>query len=118
MPDPQILIPFSYLQENTKSTQITDACAVADVLGPDVRRHLIDRYVALELKEYRRIFCATDEAGHIDNISRRYAWFRRVLGIHEAELGRVFPSEWRVGWVLLTKFVAITRYVALGNTGL
>ncbi|OAX41129.1 hypothetical protein K503DRAFT_713205 [Rhizopogon vinicolor AM-OR11-026] len=100
-----------YIQDHAKPlkpAQVTDACAVADVLGPDVRRHLIDRYVALELKEYRRIFCATDEAGHLDNISRRYAWFRRVLGVYEAELGRVFPSEWRVGWVLLTKFVAIT----------
>ena len=116
-PGSQNLIPLSYLQDHTKPTQITDACAVVDVLGPDVRRHLIDRYVALELKEYRRIFCATDEAGHLDNISRRYAWFRRVLGIHEAEMGRVFPSEWRVEWVLLTKFVSITRYVKLGHTG-
>ncbi|KAG0700832.1 Vps53-like protein [Suillus ampliporus] len=101
-----------YLQDPAKPSkpaQIIDACAVADVLGPDVRRHLIDRYVALELKEYRRIFRATDEAGHLDNISRRYAWFRRVLGTHELELGRVFPSEWKVGWVLFTKFVAITR---------
>ncbi|KAJ8597452.1 hypothetical protein M405DRAFT_454042 [Rhizopogon salebrosus TDB-379] len=100
-----------YIQDHarpSKPAQITDACAVADVLGPDVRRHLIDRYVALELKEYRRIFRATDEAGHLDNISRRYAWFRRVLGTHEVELGRIFPSEWRVGWALLTKFVAIT----------
>lgn len=101
-----------YLQDPAKPSkpaQIIDACAVADVLGHDVRRHLIDRYVALELKEYRRIFRATDEAGHLDNISRRYAWFRRVLGTHELELGRVFPSEWRVEWALFTKFVAITR---------
>lgn len=101
-----------YLQDPAKPSkpaQIIDACAVADVLGPDVRRHLIDRYVALELKEYRRIFRATDEAGHLDNISRRYAWFRRVLGTHELELGRVFPSEWKVGWALFTKFVSITR---------
>ncbi|KAG1752867.1 Vps53-like protein [Suillus lakei] len=101
-----------YLQDPAKPSkpaQIIDACVVVDVLGPDVRRHLIDRYVALELKEYRRIFRATDEAGHLDNISRRYAWFRRVLGTHELELGRVFPSEWKVGWALFTRFVAITR---------
>jgi hypothetical protein len=91
---------FSYLQDSAKPSKparIIDACAVGDVLGPDVRRHSIDCYVALELKEYRRIFRATDEAGHVDNISRRYAWYRRVLGTHELELGRVFPSEWKVG---------------------
>ncbi|KAG1727197.1 hypothetical protein EDD22DRAFT_1016813 [Suillus occidentalis] len=27
---------------------------------------------------------------------------------HELEFGRVFPSEWKVGWALFTKFVAIT----------
>ncbi|KAH7923145.1 hypothetical protein BV22DRAFT_1196908 [Leucogyrophana mollusca] len=92
-----------------KPTLIADACAVVDVLGPDVRAHVIDRYVALELKEYRRIFRATDEAGHLDNISRRYAWFRRLLHTHEVEQGRVFPVEWKVGWHLFAKFVGITR---------
>ncbi|KAG6845073.1 hypothetical protein H0H87_000977 [Tephrocybe sp. NHM501043] len=93
-----------------KATQITDACLAADVLGPDFRTHLIDRYVALELKEYRRIFRSTDEAGQLDNLSRRFAWFRRTLQTHEIEQGRVFPAEWRVGWCLLAKFIDITRY--------
>ncbi|KAH7913280.1 Vps53-like protein [Hygrophoropsis aurantiaca] len=92
-----------------KPSSIADACAVVDVLGPDVRTHVIDRYVALELKEYRRIFRATDEAGHLDNISRRYAWFRRLLHTHEVEQGRAFPAEWKVGWHLFAKFVGITR---------
>ncbi|KAG5651871.1 hypothetical protein H0H81_007118 [Sphagnurus paluster] len=93
-----------------KASQIADACLVADVLGTDFRLHLIDRYVALELKEYRRIFRPTDEAGQLDNLSRRFAWFRRMLQTHEVEQGRVFPAEWRVGWHLLTKFVDITRF--------
>ncbi|KAG6919330.1 hypothetical protein DXG01_006876 [Tephrocybe rancida] len=100
------------LQESSKpvkAAQITDACLAADVLGPDFRAHLIDRYVALELKEYRRIFRSTDEAGQLDNLSRRFAWFRRTLQTHEIEQGRVFPAEWRVGWHLLAKFVDITR---------
>ncbi|KAI6002850.1 Vps53-like protein [Pisolithus albus] len=83
-----------YLQDPSKqprTSQITDACTVVD------------------LKEYRRIFRANDEAGHLDNISRRFAWFRRLLTSHETETGKVFPVEWRVGWWLFTKFVAITR---------
>jgi hypothetical protein len=92
---------------------ITQACLVVDVLGPDFRTHLIDRYVALELKEYRRIFKTNDEAGQLDNISRRFAWFRRLIQNHELEQGRVFPSLWRVGWYLLTKFTEITRYVCM-----
>ncbi|KAG7098487.1 hypothetical protein E1B28_000431 [Marasmius oreades] len=101
-----------YLQDPSKPvrpTVIADACHVVDVLGPDVRFQLIERYVALELKEYRRIFRTSDEAGHLDNISRRFAWFRRLLQNHELEQGRVFPGEWRVEWYLLAKFTEVTR---------
>ncbi|KII92548.1 hypothetical protein PLICRDRAFT_37313 [Plicaturopsis crispa FD-325 SS-3] len=100
-----------YLQDSVKHSVIADACLVVDVLGPDVRAHFVDRYVALELKEYRRIFkpVDTNEAGGLDNIARRFAWFRRLLQSHEIERGRVFPSEWKVGWALCALFVEITR---------
>ena len=66
----------------------------------------------MELKDYRRsrVFRPTEEAGQLDNISRRFAWFKRLLQTHEFEQGRVFPGEWRVGWSLLAKFTEITRY--------
>ncbi|KAF8210667.1 Vps53-like protein [Mycena galopus ATCC 62051] len=101
-----------YLQDPAKPIKpsvIADACSVVDVLGADVRAQMIERYVAIELKEYRRIFRTSDEAGQLDNISRRFAWFRRSLQTHEVEQGRVFPSDWRVGWHLLAKFSEITR---------
>lgn len=111
---PDSLSPFppSYFQDPAKPIRpsiITDACLVVDVLGADVRSHLIERYVSLELKEYRRIFRATDEAGQLDNLSRRFAWFRRLQQNHEAEAGRVFPQEWNVAWSLLAKFSEVTR---------
>lgn len=101
-----------FLQDTAKQIMpvfITQACLVVDVLGTDFRSHLIDRYVTLELREYRRIFRTNDEAGQLDNISRRFAWFRRLINNHEMEQGRVFPSQWRVGWFLLAKFAEITR---------
>lgn len=101
-----------FLQDTAKQIKpalITQACLVVDVLGIDSRSHLLDRYVALELKEYRRIFRTNDEAGQLDNLSRRFAWFRRLIQSHELEQGRVFPSQWRVGWFLLAKFAEITR---------
>ena len=103
----------SYLQDPSKQVKpalIAEACKVVDVLGDDFRLHLIDRYVAMELKDYRRIFRPTEEAGQLDNISRRFAWFKRLLQTHELEQGRVFPGEWRVGWFLLVRFTEITRY--------
>ncbi|KAI0256226.1 Vps53-like protein [Lactifluus subvellereus] len=102
---------FYYLQtpNSPKPATITAACATADVLGPDVRAALTTRYTALLLAEYRRVFRLSDEAGQLDNISRRYAWFRRILGTHEGGLGRAFLPEWKVGWWLVTGFIDTTR---------
>jgi vacuolar protein sorting-associated protein 53 len=87
---------------------MADACLVVDIIGSDFRSHIIERYAALELKEYRRIFRTSDEAGQLDNISRRFAWFHRLLQSYDVEQGRIFPPEWRVAWHLLAKFVSIT----------
>ncbi|TEB19069.1 hypothetical protein FA13DRAFT_1767283 [Coprinellus micaceus] len=67
----------------------------ASRLGVEVRNHIVDRFVALEMKEYRRIFRTNDEAGQLD---KPFATIRLV-----------FPSEWKVGWHLLAKFAEITR---------
>lgn len=92
-----------------KPSTMAAACQVIDVLGPEVRTQFVDRYVAIELKEYRRIFKATDEAGQLDNVNTRFGWFRRLITTHETETGRVFPGDWRVSWHLTAKFVEITR---------
>ncbi|CUA74508.1 Vacuolar protein sorting-associated protein 53 homolog [Gallus gallus] [Rhizoctonia solani] len=92
-----------------KQSAISDACLVVDVLGDDVRNAILDRYAALELKEYRRIFRNTDEAGQLDNLSRRFAYFRRVLTAHDTERARAFPQNWKVGEHLTACFASATR---------
>ena len=114
--------PFhqSYLQTSSLARTllpetVNSICLIADVIGPDVRLQMVERYVGSELKEYRRIFRPSDEAGGLDNVGRRFAWFRRVLARHEAEMEndkdgiRVFPDDWKVGWALFAKFSEITR---------
>ncbi|KAH6906364.1 Vps53-like protein [Coprinopsis sp. MPI-PUGE-AT-0042] len=101
-----------FIQDTSKPIKpalIAEACQVVDVLGIEVRSHIVDRFVALEMKEYRKIFRTNDEAGQLDNLTRRYAWFRRLIQTFEIEQGRVFPSDWKVNWHLLAKFAEITR---------
>lgn len=81
-----------------------------DVIGDDFRSLLTDRYCAIELKEYKRIFKTSDEAGQLDNLPRRFAFLKRILQNHEAERGRTFPSGWHVGQYLCAKFIDFTRY--------
>ncbi|KAI5123978.1 hypothetical protein M0805_006390 [Coniferiporia weirii] len=92
-----------------KPALVSSACLVVDVIGDDFRAHLIDRYCAIELKEYRRIFRTSDEAGQLDNLPRRFAFFRRTLQTHDSEKARVFPPEWQVGQHMCSKFIDFTR---------
>ncbi|KAG8808829.1 Vacuolar protein sorting-associated protein 53, partial [Serendipita sp. 399] len=87
---------------------IADSCLVVDVLGDDVRNHIIERFCAMELKDYRRIFRPTDEAGQLDNLSRRFSWFRRIINLHDEEYSNIFPESWNVGKILCAKFTETT----------
>ena len=41
---------------------VRNVCLVIDVLGGDFRNHIIERYLQIQLAEYRRIFRSTEEA--------------------------------------------------------
>jgi hypothetical protein len=102
------------------------ACSLSHVLMLDNRKDLLDWYCSLQFREYRRIFRASDEvsslgcrgfsvltcisqAGQLDNLSRRFAWFRRTLKVYEEEHAAIFPEDWNVGGVLVGAFGEITR---------
>ncbi|POY71074.1 hypothetical protein BMF94_5831 [Rhodotorula taiwanensis] len=92
-----------------KDAQLTDACLVIDALGVDAKNALLKWYSLLLLRDYRRIFGAASEAGQLDNIARRFAWFRRVLKSHEEENAHIFPAGWNVGAVLAAGFSEVTK---------
>ncbi|GAA5969374.1 hypothetical protein JCM8115_003118 [Rhodotorula mucilaginosa] len=92
-----------------KDAQLTDACLVVDALGEDAKNALLKWYSLLLLRDYRRIFGAASEAGQLDNITRRFAWFRRVLKSHEEENAAIFPPAWNVGAVLTAGFSEVTK---------
>ena len=92
-----------------RDTVLPDAALAADALGPEVRDALVDWYCTTQLRDYRRVFRASDEAGQLDNVPRRYAWFRRVLRTYTDEHAAAFVPEWHVDRELLARFTEITR---------
>ncbi|ODN82005.1 hypothetical protein L202_02332 [Cryptococcus amylolentus CBS 6039] len=88
---------------------IAEVCLLIDVLGGDFRDHIVERYLQIQLAEYRRIFRSTDEAGQLDNVPRRFAWFRRVLKHHDEEDSMLFPASWQVTRLLVSAFAECTR---------
>jgi len=49
------------------------------------------------------------QAGSLDNISRRFSWFNRILKTYEQEHAAIFPNHWRVNEILANAFCEGTR---------
>ncbi|KDN51377.1 hypothetical protein K437DRAFT_254784 [Tilletiaria anomala UBC 951] len=94
---------------NVRSTPLPDAAMLIDAAGSEATSSLVDWYASLQLREYRRIFRATDEAGQLDNVARRYAWFKRVLKSYEEEHADAFLPAWDVGRALVARFSDVTK---------
>src|SRR5579859_6834262 len=95
----------------TQVHTLSESCLVLDVLGDEARDRLITWYCNLQLKEYRNVFRGNEEAGGLDNISRRYAWLRRILQNYDEEHGQIFPAHWKVNEALCKAFCDTTRYL-------
>ena len=88
---------------------LQESCLVIDALGESARSRLITWYCNTQLRQYRHIFKGDQEAGSLDNIDRRYAWFKKTLKIYDEEHAAIFPSHWRVNEVLANVFAEGTR---------
>ncbi|KAF9114222.1 Vacuolar protein sorting-associated protein 53 [Mortierella sp. AM989] len=89
--------------------QLASACLVITILGEDVRQNLVEWYCKLQLRAYRSVFKPNEEVSALDNTSRRYAWLKRLLKIHDEEHAHIFPPAWDVSRVLCAQFCQITR---------
>ncbi|OZJ04577.1 hypothetical protein BZG36_02776 [Bifiguratus adelaidae] len=92
-----------------KVATLHDACLLADVLGESVKTWVQDWYLDLQLKDYRRIFRPHEEVSAIDNVSRRYAWLKRLLKVVDEDQSGIFPPSWAMGEAVSLRFCTYTR---------
>lgn len=102
-------IAFAKGDVGARKATLIEACGVMDALGDNARARLVTWYVNTELREYRQVFRGNDEAGSLDNIGRRYAWFKRMVKGYEEEHAAIFPPHWRVGETLAMTFCDGTK---------
>jgi hypothetical protein len=102
-------IAFAKGEVGSKKVVLSEACLVMEALGENARARLITWYVNTQLREYRQVFRGNDEAGSLDNIGRRFSWFKRMLKTYEEEHAAIFPTNWRVDEVLANTFCEGTR---------
>jgi len=92
-----------------RRAMLAEACSVMDALGDNARSRLITWYCNTQLREYRQVFRGNEEAGSLDNISRRYSWFKRMLKTYDDDHAAMFPPYWRVNEMLANAFCEGTR---------
>ncbi|KAI4193983.1 MAG: hypothetical protein LQ346_003781 [Caloplaca aetnensis] len=102
-------VTFAKAEVVQRRGMLAEACLVMDALGDNARSRLITWYCNTQLREYRQVFRANEEAGSLDNISRRYAWFRRMLKTYDDEHAVMFPAHWRMNEMLANAFCEGTR---------
>ncbi|SCU86719.1 LAME_0D07382g1_1 [Lachancea meyersii CBS 8951] len=83
------------------------ACALLET-NTGAKAKLIDWAVNKLLYELTEIFQVDDEAGSLENLSRRYVYFKKVLNSFNSELAQTFPKNWDMPIKITTKFYAIT----------
>lgn len=89
------------------------------------REKAIKIYVDSQLKPYRQIFGVNEEVcyesisyspfnnclqvSQLDNISRRYAWLKRLLKSCDENHAEIFPRSWCITGRLCEQFCDLTR---------
>ena len=90
---------------------LSDACLVVDALGPASRRELLEEFVQLQLVPYERLF-GSDGAGRhfsLDDVERRWAWFKRLLATVDHKFSNICPAHWRLPLRLCLEFTERTK---------
>lgn len=102
-------ITFAKAEVAQRRGVLAEGCLIMDALGETARSRLITWYCNTQLREYRQVFRGNEEAGSLDNISRRYSWFKRMLKTYDEEHSAIFPLHWKVSEVLTNVFCEGTR---------
>mmetsp|Transcript_69 Transcript_69/g.358 ORF Transcript_69/g.358 Transcript_69/m.358 type:complete len:834 (-) Transcript_69:43-2544(-) len=94
-------------------TSLKEACLVVDALGVEARQVQIDKFCGEQLAPYGQIFgrdaTSDPEASSLEQVERRFAWFKRLLRSIDERFGGVFPPTWNITHKLTLMFMAKTR---------
>jgi hypothetical protein len=90
---------------------LSEACLVVDALGPDAVARQVGAIVSDHLVPYQQMpeFKPGGDAASLDQIERRFSWFRRILREMEVRFASTFPVHWRVPHRLCVAFIMMTN---------
>ncbi len=91
-----------------KST-LADACVIVDALGYQFRHELLEEFVQLQLVPYEKNFGPEKAHYQLEDVDRRWAWFKRLLKSIDSKFSSIFPGHWKVPLRLCLEFFERTK---------
>lgn len=89
---------------------VAESCLVVDSLGGRVRRELLEEFVQLQLVPYENLFGqGNKEQFTLEQVDRRWFWFKRLLKHIDAKFSQIFPPHWRLPLRLCLEFTERTK---------
>ncbi|CAN0348631.1 unnamed protein product [Ectocarpus sp. 6 AP-2014] len=88
---------------------LQEACLVVDALGGQARQQQIESFCNQQMQPYDPLFPEGSTQAQLDQIDRRFAWFRRLLRGVDLRFDGVFPRHWRLQHRLCMRFLGQTR---------
>lgn len=94
---------------NFTNDKLMYGCEILELIDSKYKDKLLTWFYNLQLKEIQTIFSSADEAGNLENLSRRYIFFNNILHNIQAKHLQVFPALWGVDLELSKLFCKMTN---------
>lgn len=91
---------------NFTNDKLIYGCEILQLIDTKYKDKLLTWFYNLQLKEVQSIF--TDEAGSVENLNRRYIFFKNILVNIRSHYLLVFPELWKVDLELSKLFCKMT----------
>ncbi|CAM9146270.1 unnamed protein product [Choristocarpus tenellus] len=108
--------PEGFERSSERSGQfrsLHEACLVVDALGGQARQQQIESFCEQQMHPYGPLFPKGSEQSQLDQVDRRFAWFRRLLRGVDMRFDGVFPGHWCLQHRLCIMFLGQTRAAVL-----
>lgn len=97
------------LPQGLTSSILSDLCRLIDVLGYQFRGEILDEFIQIQLVPYEKIFGNEKQYFTLDNVERRWPWFKRLIKSYDDKFQTIFPNHWKVSLRLCYDFYIRTK---------
>jgi hypothetical protein len=107
-----IFIDFEELVNHTSNIdhgQLKYGCEILELIDKKYKDKLLSWYYNYHLKDIKTIFNNYDEAGSLENLSRRYIYFNNILSSIQGTVNTIFPLQWNIEVEFCKLFCQLTK---------